>query len=763
MGRGVSFLLCLVCLAAAPPLRAQEPAAPPAPASGGLPSGFRLGRCNLNTSEPGRWRCEGQVELELQGGTRFSADQVDYYLETNRLEASGNVVFQGPEAQIAAERVEFDVGAGTGTFHMASGFIRLGDGADLTQFGNQEPDYIFTGELIEKLGARRYRITRGTITACVQPTPRWQMVTGSATLNLDDYAIARNAVLRVKGVPLMYLPVIYYPIQEDERATGFLMPTYGTSTLRGQALSNAFFWAMGRSHDATLFHDWFTRAGQGAGVEYRYIANDQSSGEVRFYRFDQQEQEYVVGDSVNILPENTSFEISAVASHTLSRSIRTRARIDYFSDIVSQQLYHQNVYQASRSNRVIEASLTAGLGAVSASVLYQRNEVFNNATSTQVYGSTPRVNVSMAPQRLFSAPVYGSVNAEYAYLPYRSIDGDIVTRDDSLNRLDVTPTVRVPLSRLTFLTVNTSAAYRATHYSRQYDPVLQTTVPGAFLRDYIALRSDIVGPVFTRIWDLAEGSFAERLKHVIEPTFTVDFTSQMQDYRRTPALSDTSDVVVGGATRVTYGVTNRLFSRGGAVDGRRGQTREFVTLGIQQTYYSNPEGSQYDLTYRSAQGGRLVDLSPVALNLRVSPSAAIDGTARVEYDVSGRGLQAVTTGANLSFTTASMNLNYSHFRRDRSSSADDYLSSSANLRFLQNRATGTYSLSWDIARSYIVSQSVMASYMAQCCGLQVEYQTVNFPQTTGIPIPSDRRFNFGFVLSGLGTFSNFFGAFGGRQ
>ena len=39
---------------------------------------------------------------------------MDYYLETNRLEASGNVVFQGPEAQIAAERVEFDVGAGTG-------------------------------------------------------------------------------------------------------------------------------------------------------------------------------------------------------------------------------------------------------------------------------------------------------------------------------------------------------------------------------------------------------------------------------------------------------------------------------------------------------------------------------------------------------------------------------------------------------------------------------------------------------------------------
>ena len=53
--------------------------------------------------------------------------------------------------------------------------------------------------------------------------------------------------------------------------------------------------------------------------------------------------------------------------------------------------------------------------------------------------------------------------------------------------------------------------------------------------------------------------------------------------------------------------------------------------------------------------------------------------------------------------------------------------------------------------------------MAQCCGLQVEYPAVQLPGRLGIPLPSDRRINFGFVLAGLGTFSNFFGAFGGTQ
>jgi len=242
----------------------------------------------------------------------------------------------------------------------------------------------------------------------------------------------------------------------------------------------------------------------------------------------------------------------------------------------------------------------------------------------------------------------------------------------------------------------------------------------------------------------------------------VDVTSAIDDYRRTPLLSDTSEVVVGGASRLTYGLTNRLFYRGRDANGVRGQTREFVTVGIQQTYYSNPEASQFDTTYRSAQPGRLVELSPVALNVRVSPTSALDATGRVEYDVSGRGLQMLTAGSNLNVASASANLNYSHSRRDRTSDADDYLSSSTTLRLLQGRVTATYGLSWDISRGQVISQNVVASYMAQCCGLQVEYQTYSVPASAGIPVSADRRFNFGFVLAGLGTFSNFFGAFGGQ-
>ena len=48
------------------------------------------------------------------------------------------------------------------------------------------------------------------------------------------------------------------------------IPTYGISTIRGQSIHNAFFWAINRSQDATFLYDWFSRTGTGAGSEYRY-------------------------------------------------------------------------------------------------------------------------------------------------------------------------------------------------------------------------------------------------------------------------------------------------------------------------------------------------------------------------------------------------------------------------------------------------------------------------------------------------------------
>jgi hypothetical protein len=157
------------------------------------------------------------------------------------------------------------------------------------------------------------------------------------------------------------------------------------------------------------------------------------------------------------------------------------------------------------------------------------------------------------------------------------------------------------------------------------------------------------------------------------------------------------------------------------------------------------------------------------LTARVSPSDTFDANARVEYDVTGNGLQIFSTGTTARLSppatgaqqrSLSANVTYSQARYLRRQEADRYLSLSTAGTWLANRVGANYSLSWNISQGYVQSQSIMASYMAQCCGVQADFQIYDLP--AGYPVSADRRFNFAFVLAGLGTFSNFFGAFGQR-
>ena len=221
-----------------------------------------------------RLRLTGQVEIEGQGpnkGQKIFADDLEWNIRSGEFSASGNVVVTSPTSRIAAERAVFNTRTRLGTFYTASGIASLGERGqqDRSMFGSLEPEVYFYGDTIEKIGDDKYRIRRGGFTTCVQPTPRWEVVTGTATINLGDCAVLQNAVTRVKDVPVLYLPVLYYPIQVYGRATGFLMPTYGYSTFSGQSISIAFFWAIDRSQDTTLFTDWFVSSAQAVGDEYR--------------------------------------------------------------------------------------------------------------------------------------------------------------------------------------------------------------------------------------------------------------------------------------------------------------------------------------------------------------------------------------------------------------------------------------------------------------------------------------------------------------
>jgi LPS-assembly protein len=743
-----SVLLLALCWLVAPPALAQLP-------------GFTTSKqFTLERLGEDHWRATGQVELSKEDMT-FFADIVDYYPTSHRMVASGNVVYASKENRIAADKLDFDTETRLGTFFNASGTARLTQEVDRSMFGTQEPEAYFFGEVIEKIGPDKYRIKKGGFTTCLQPTPRWEISASQVTLTLEEYAVVRNSILKVKGVPVFYMPIFYYPVQEDDRATGFLIPVYGSSTVRGQSLSNAFFWAIDRSQDATMFHDWFSQTGQGVGGEYRYIASPGSEGSLRTYFLKEKEVAYTDSSGNDqVRPGRKSYELRGRALQRLPANLRARADIDYFSDVTVQQLYQTNLYEASLRQRSYGGNVTGSWGANSVSGTYSIRELFLNNDISTVYGNAPRIGFNRAPRRLFGSPVYFSLGSEYnAQVRTNRFGEEAEDEPLGFTRVDISPQLRMPLSRWPFLALQTAFVWRNTYYSESYNEE-GARVPEWLRRELFDMRAEVTGPTFTRIFDPNNG-FAEKIKHVIEPSFSVQRTTLIENYDRIIKL-DAYDFLFGGTTRISYGLTNRLLAKRPGGGPQQSSAREFVTVSATQTYYSDERASQFDPSYGTSFQAlnEPRHLSPWLIAARVAPSDSTDAGVRLEYDQYEGELRSIGTSGRYSYRDMFQATTGWSRTKITETLTNNYWTVGTTVRALSGRVGGRFGFDYDFTRDQMLQRRLQAFYNAQCCGIAMEFQTYNFPFSSQFIVPRDRRFNITFTLAGIGTFANVFGMLG---
>jgi LPS-assembly protein len=508
-------------------------------------------------------------EVEVTGvganaGQQIFADDLLWNIRTGELTAEGNVLLVSPTGRIAAERAVFNTKNGRGTFYTASGTASLGarGAQDRSMFGTLEPDVMFYGRMIEKIGDDRYRITNGAFTSCAQPTPRWEIVSSKATIDLEDYAILRNAVIRVKNVPVLYLPILYYPIQSDDRATGFLMPSYGNSSYRGHSISNAFFWAINRSQDLTLFHDWMFTKGQGYGSEYRYTMGAGAEGQIRVYRLAENAGTLETAGGSVAQDARRSLELRGNLTQPLPGGFRAYSRLDYFSNVGIKQLYQQDFNIASNSTRTLSIGASGALKTLSLSATATRSESFYNQTTSYVNGAMPSISASLSSRQFGTLPLFGSVQSEISNTLYQIKAGDNIT-DSGLWRMEVWPSLRAPVVKLPFLTVNGSLSWRYTHFTERL--VDRVQVPIGLDRKYFDMGVDVAGPVFNRVFAPKRES-ARRIKHVFEPFVGIHRITAIPERDAIP-ITGGNDYVFGGNGTINYGFNNRIIMRSPPPEG----------------------------------------------------------------------------------------------------------------------------------------------------------------------------------------------------
>ena len=217
-----------------------------------------------------------QEAVEMtQGNMRFYADHVEYLGETNSTSLPESAASIETDHQIAADRADFNAKTRLGTFYNARGFAtwcRAGCGRRSKRVRRTPTRTCSsTARRSRRTSEDTYIISKGGFTSCAQANPRWEMTSG--TLGFASITTrCRNMMLKVKGVPALYLPCDVLPAQQGQPEHRLPDAELRLSTDKGQTISNAFFWAINRSQDATILHDWFSKTGQAISGEYRYVS-----------------------------------------------------------------------------------------------------------------------------------------------------------------------------------------------------------------------------------------------------------------------------------------------------------------------------------------------------------------------------------------------------------------------------------------------------------------------------------------------------------
>jgi len=700
------------------------------------------------------WTLAGNVRIDC-GKLSLWADAIDWFTDEDVFHLRGHVLLDEPRLHILADHADLNKVTKLGTFYAVSGTAQTSEKKTTKDmFGGVEPDVMFTAASLERTGENTFRIRSAYVTSCVQATPRWSLSGTSGTFVKDRRVTLWNAVLRVKNVPVFYVPFIYYPVNREARSTGFLMPSFGSSSVTGFQLSNAFFWAIDRSRDLTLYDDYMKKAGNGVGAEYRFVTSPVSNGSLRVY---------TLGSRANsTLGTNTprSYTVDGQLSQGLAHGFHLTAQSHYFTSVTTTQLFQQNALDTS-TDRSLSAALTGGRGRYRFSSSVTLNDVYSSQTAAQRRGYAPRLSLTMGEAPLGKSRLYFGVTGETAYL----VSQDDITQpstNHSLWRFDAMPTLRWPMSTLPFLQATTSASWRVTEWLESRDPVTLVQRQTPLFRELFSIQTRVVGPTVERVWQPATSGYADRVKHVIEPSVSIQWNSPF-DRLSQVVQTDGTDSIVGGTTTITYGLSNRLLIRPRArKGGTPGNVRTILSVDVTQSHYTNALAAAADSQYLPCATGAFS-----AIQVAVSAQPAQRLTGQFHTDINPEFHTPCTLGANGGVNFKPLQITVGWTKRqyipglinfNDPTLADHFVNGTITFKQADGRLGGAYSINYDVHHDTVIQQRLVMFYNSQCCGLSVDYQTRSLPDLLA-GLRSNHQIGISFTLAGLGSFSNPLGSF----
>ena len=297
--RRIAALLACVGFAGGP-LATAEPARCPAPSSmqQALARGDRLPEPGATpppmspaavkpadqpvevTSDSASVGIEGDASLSggvriRQGERVLSAEAVEYDSRARRFIVSGLVSYEDRELRAAGR---------AGTYDPAGGAAL------------EDTSFELPARPARGAAASMQLTLDGTVTlskvwfsTCPADSPDWRIRARRIDLDTRNRnGSGRDAAIEFKGVPILYLPYLSFPLGE-QRKSGFLFPNLGYSTRGGLETTIPYYFNLAPNFDLTIEPTVYGRRGIDAGGQFRYLSRHHR-GELRL--------NYLTSDSI---------------------------------------------------------------------------------------------------------------------------------------------------------------------------------------------------------------------------------------------------------------------------------------------------------------------------------------------------------------------------------------------------------------------------------------------------------------------------------
>lgn len=313
---------------------------------------------------------EGAVVLE-RAGDSLHADRIVYRQAEDEFEAVGNVRLASPDSLITGPRLRMRTQESTGEFESPSYLIRhqpspvqepaltMAGLPAITESGQvlattgrllQRPAVTGSGSAsrIEFRGENQYRLEQATYSTCAPGKRDWEVALGELSLDYDaEIGKAREATVRFKDTPIMYVPWMSFSLG-NQRKSGFLTPTFGSTSKSGLDIAVPWYWNIAPNMDATITPRLMTKRGLQLNTEFRYL-DYTHNGQARI--------EYLPEDK---LASRDRYGFSVIHHQNFGHGLIGMLNLngvsddDYFSDLSTR------VAQVSQGNLLRQGTLSYG-------------------------------------------------------------------------------------------------------------------------------------------------------------------------------------------------------------------------------------------------------------------------------------------------------------------------------------------------------------------------------------------------------------------